>query len=315
MTSPRLLLIDRDPAVQQTVETGFSNDGFEVTVVDDGLSALDAALATTPDVILADYRMDGINVFRFLEKLKQKNVLKTSALVLLIHPGDTYDELTLRLVGVSDFVTKPVKGQELLDRVRRYVPAPTPVVSQHVEPPGDDGPVQIEDLLGWSPGASASPFSELSEEQSGFDLSAEAMNPSPAAVEEPFAFDQNEDTPTGVSEPVLEEPTPGAPVDLLPDTVSSDTPVRTSSVPVSGGLDHEGSGTPGPVPGRDQVERLARDVVEKIAWEVVPELADRALERIVKTIVERVVWETVPTIAEAAIKAEIERLKAETGQS
>src|SRR3990170_4013398 len=162
MNSPQLLVIDQDAVVQHAVETTLKPQGFEVTVVGDGLSALDVALAAPPDVILADYRMDGINIFRFFEKLKQKHVLKTVALLLLVSPTEVYDELTLRLVGVSDFLRKPLNVQELLDRVKRYVPTPAtvPSATPPVKSPKTKGDeVNIEDIMGWSRPSGASPFS------------------------------------------------------------------------------------------------------------------------------------------------------------
>ena len=304
MSVPRLLVIDQDPSVQHAVETALSPHGFEVTTVGDGLSALDVAFATAPDIILADFRMDGINIFRFFEKLKQKNVLKTVALLLLVSPTEVYDELTLRLVGVSDFLRKPLNAQELLDRVKRYVPTPAAVPSAAPpvkSPKGDE--VNIEDIMGWSRPSTASPFSELSQERSGgIDLSIEPPAAAPETAEDTLFLERNEVTPSDFLAPPVDEPTIAAPATAAAPETAGER---------SAGLIDRPSGATNGSSGlaHDMVDRVAKDVVEKVAWELLPGLAQQSMERIIKDVVERVVWEAVPSIAETAIKQEIERLK------
>jgi CheY-like chemotaxis protein len=313
MNVPRLLVIDQDPSVQHAVEAALSPHGFEVTTVGDGLSALDVALATAPDIILAEYRMDGMNIFRFFEKLKQKNVLKTIALLLLVNPTDVYDELTLRLVGVSDFLRKPLTVQELLDRVKRYVPTPATVPSatppiKNPKTKGDE--VNIEDIMGWSRPSGASPFSELSQEQSGgIDLSVEPPGAAPETAEDTLFLDRNEITPSNFLSPPVDEHTVVTPADHAARAAQpSATPTAGERTP---GLTERPSGVTNGSSGlaHDMVDRVAKDVVEKVAWELLPGLAQQSMERIIKDVVERVVWEAVPSIAETAIKQEIERLK------
>lgn len=319
MSVPRLLVIDRDPSVQHAVETALSPHGFEVTTVGDGLSALDVTLATAPDIILADFRMEGINIFRFFEKLKQKNVLKTVALLLLVSPTEVYDELTLRLVGVSDFLRKPFNTQELLDRVKRYVPTPAAVPSATPpvkSPKGDE--VNIEDIMGWAPPSTASPFSELSQERSGgIDLSIEPPAAAPETAEDTLFLERNEVTPSDFLSPPADEHTIVAPAAAAaPETADR---VRPGASPIAGertpGLTDRPSGATNGSSGlaHDMVDRVAKDVVEKVAWELLPGLAQQSMERIIKDVVERVVWEAVPSIAETAIKQEIERLKKDPG--
>lgn len=322
MSTPRLLVIDHDLAVQQTLEAAFASEGFEVTLVRDGLTALDVALATRPDVILADYRMDGTNIFRFFEKLKHKNILKSTALLLMVNPGDEYDELTLRLVGVTDFIRKPLSGQETLDRVKRYLPVPiaapaSPLPSSPPPIPAEPDAVKIEDLLGWSHPPGESPFSELSQDRSGgLNLESAEAAP-PEAMDEATQFlERNEITPTDhLADAALEQtfmappsedpfaaPTPSPPPPAPPKAFARfDKPAGVSPPVV-------GNGGPSQ---QELVDRLAKEIVEKIAWDVVPGLAQQSLDQVIQSVVERIVWEAVPAIAETAVKQEIERLKNE----
>lgn len=333
MNALRLLVIDRDPALQRAVETALGAEGYEVTGVDDGLTALDVALAAAPDVILADYRMEGINVFRFLEKLKQKNALKNVALLLMINPGDVYDELTLRLVGVTDFLRKPLNAKEAVERIKRYSPVATPAVpaAPAVAKTAEPEPAKIEDLLGWSREAAPSPFSELSQDRSsGFDFSLTATESSSGILDAPQFVDRTEDTPT--DHPIPGSETEQAFADLQETSLSDRTRAAEplfgdptefqatgeAAAPVpnpkpQAGADANGSTVPVPELVARAARDAARDVVEKVAWELVPDLAKQSLDRVVHAVVERIVWDVVPQIAEAAIKKEIERLTQENG--
>ncbi len=331
MSAPRLLIIDHDPSVQRAVETALGAEGCEVTAVGDGLTALDVALASTPDVILADYRMEGTNIFRFLEKLKQKNVLKNVALLLLVNPGDVYDELTLRLVGVTDFLRKPLNPKETIDRVKRYSPIPTSVPAAPAASPvaAEPAAAKIEDLLGWSHDA-PSPFSELSQDRStGFDFSMPAGDEASNALDAAEFFDRNELTPNDNSTTADEAAPaltglPDAP--FAPDDMTVVEPSWSPSTPAGpepptpaprftapAGTERNGTHSLPPGVAENVARDIARDVVEKVAWDLVPGLAKESLERVVSEVVERVVWDVVPSIAEAAIKKEIERLTRDGG--
>jgi len=332
MNGPQLLVIDQDVVVQHAAETTLKPQGFEVTLVGDGLSALDVALATPPDVILADYRMEGVNIFRFFEKLKQKHASKTIALLLLVNPEEVYDELTLRLVGVSDFLRKPLDPQELLERVKRYAPIPAFVPSALGS---ESDPVKIEDLLGWPQPSGTSPFSELSQDQpAGIDLSLELPANSLGMTEDDPFLDRNEVTPTDFLSPPSDQAgetiARSAPIGSVEPATTTETspfppPVRHDNAfdlldrpfplsPASPATATPDDSTNGlSKQPKEFVDRLAKDIVEKVAWDVIPGLAQQSLESIIKAVVERIVWETVPTIAETAIKQEIERLKRDNG--
>lgn len=321
MSTPRLLVIDHDPAVQRAVEAALGAEGCEVTAVGDGLTALDVALATAPDVILADYRMEGTNIFRFLEKLKQKNVLKNVALLLLVNPGDVYDELTLRLVGVTDFLRKPLNPKETIDRVKRYSPIPTSVAAAPAPVPASSAtaaaePVsaKIEDLLGWSQDA-PSPFSELSQDRStGFDFSLPVSDGPSDGLNTTEFLDRNELTPSDQPTPAAERAfaeisnDPQREIDsaeprFSPAALPAETPPAAHTAAT-----RNGNTLPPQSALEDTSRDIAREIVEKVAWEVVPGLAKESLERVVHEVVERIVWDVVPAVAEAAIKREIERL-------
>jgi len=172
----KLLVVDSNLAIQKLVEYNLSREKFEVTCLNDGLSALDLLTQIDPDLILADFHLEGINFVRFCEKVKQKQTSKERAILVLVTGTDSYDPSTLVTLGVVDFVKKPLEPKELIEKLKDLSQdtatlidrAPRPVVPASVDPPPalpttpihtstppppskDQAEVmKIEELLGWS---------------------------------------------------------------------------------------------------------------------------------------------------------------------
>lgn len=172
--SKRLLLADNSLAVQKLVEFSLGKEGYEVTAVNDGLSALDLADRVEPDIILSDLNLKGVNVYSFCEKVRRKEKLRKTPILVLINYTDTYDEEKLRGAGVVDFIRKPLESGELVEKVKNIAQSPEPVSERaslenlakraplsETGAPSEDS-VKIEELLGWSV-AEKSPFSEISD--------------------------------------------------------------------------------------------------------------------------------------------------------
>lgn len=115
----RVLLADENLAVQKLVELALQSKGMEVTLADNSLSALDIALKKTPDIILVDFNLEGLDIFTFVTKIRQKERLSDVPIILLINATETFDPAQLRSVGVQAFFKKPVDSEELLEEIRK----------------------------------------------------------------------------------------------------------------------------------------------------------------------------------------------------
>jgi len=172
----KLLVVDSNLAIQKLVEYNLSREKFEVTCLNDGLSALDLLTQIDPDLILADFHIEGISFVRFCEKVKQKQISKERAILVLVSGTDSYDPSTLVALGVVDFVKKPLEPKELIEKLKDLSQdtatlidrAPRPPAPEAVDippalpsiptpapappPPSKDQAevMKIEELLGWS---------------------------------------------------------------------------------------------------------------------------------------------------------------------
>jgi DNA-binding response OmpR family regulator len=107
----RVLLAEDDPTVAEVVAMYLQRDGHEVEWVADGVTALNRARSTPPDLVILDILlpgMDGLEVCRRIRELAPTPVVMLTAL----------GEETDRVLGPDDYVTKPFSPRELALRVQ-----------------------------------------------------------------------------------------------------------------------------------------------------------------------------------------------------
>jgi two-component system response regulator MprA len=124
-TKPRVLVVDDDKAVRESLRRSLEFNGYEVALANDGAEALAGIGATDPDVVIMDVmmpRLDGIETTRALRTAK--NDVPILVLTARDAVGDRVEGLD---AGADDYLTKPFALQELLARLRallrRVVPA------------------------------------------------------------------------------------------------------------------------------------------------------------------------------------------------
>jgi two-component system alkaline phosphatase synthesis response regulator PhoP len=111
----RILVVEDDLDLARGLRTNLEIEGHEVSVVHDGAGALDATRASSPDLIVLDLTlpgMDGLQVLAALRRLDQA----TRVLVLTARSTEGDKVRGLRL-GADDYLTKPFGLMELIARV------------------------------------------------------------------------------------------------------------------------------------------------------------------------------------------------------
>jgi two-component system, OmpR family, response regulator RegX3 len=113
--SARILVVDDEPAIADAVSYALRSAGFDVDALGDGEAALEAAGATSYDVVVLDVRLprlSGVEVCRRLRAESDVPILMLTAL-------DAEVDRVLGLeAGADDYVPKPFSVAELVSRVR-----------------------------------------------------------------------------------------------------------------------------------------------------------------------------------------------------
>ena len=115
---PLVLVADDDPDILALVRFRLERDGYEVLSAPDGETALDLALARTPDLALLDVmmpRLDGCEVTR---RLREHGPTTTIPVILLTARVQEPDVRRGFEAGADDYVTKPFSPQALAERVQ-----------------------------------------------------------------------------------------------------------------------------------------------------------------------------------------------------
>lgn len=110
-----ILIVEDEPALQDTLAYNLKKEGYTVESVRDGRAALESARRLKPDLIVLDImlpEMDGFEVARILRKEM------TSAILMLTARDDEIDRVVGLEVGADDYLTKPFSMRELVARVK-----------------------------------------------------------------------------------------------------------------------------------------------------------------------------------------------------
>ncbi len=114
----RILIIDDDLNVQETLRTILNQDNYHLLFFSHGEQALNEAEQKLPDLILLDVLMPDIDGFEVCKQLRQHSVLKNVPIIMLTALEDKQSRLHGLEVGADDFISKPFDPTELRARIR-----------------------------------------------------------------------------------------------------------------------------------------------------------------------------------------------------
>ena len=117
----KVLVVDDTPDTAKLMAQAVEAEGYEVSVVGDGRSALQMAAAERPDVVLLDVMMPGMSGIEVLHRLKEDAELGTIPVILVTAKSEDSDIVDGLDAGAHDYVTKPFRQEILAARVRSAV--------------------------------------------------------------------------------------------------------------------------------------------------------------------------------------------------
>jgi two-component system response regulator MprA len=112
----RVLVVDDDPDVRDSLRRSLSFEGYEVTTAGDGLQALDAIAAERPDVVVLDLQMPVLGGLEACRRLRKRG--SDVPVLMLTARHATRDRVTGLDAGADDYLPKPFALEELLARLR-----------------------------------------------------------------------------------------------------------------------------------------------------------------------------------------------------
>lgn len=112
--SGKLLLVEDDLSIGEMVENYLTKEGYAVTVVRDGVAALETFRAESFDLVLLDLMLPKMNGLDVLQRFRERS--RVPILILSAKDGEVDKALGLRF-GADDYIAKPFSLLELSARV------------------------------------------------------------------------------------------------------------------------------------------------------------------------------------------------------
>lgn len=119
----RVLVVDDSPTVRKLVATCLEARGFEIATANDGLEALAKLRDQSPDLILLDINLPGMDGYQICRIVKSDPARSAIPVVFLSGRNGLFDRVRGRLAGSTDYVSKPFEPQALGDQVAGWVAA------------------------------------------------------------------------------------------------------------------------------------------------------------------------------------------------
>ncbi|HLL65546.1 MAG TPA: response regulator [Micromonosporaceae bacterium] len=112
-----ILVADDDVDIRDLVAFKLEQAGFEVTVVDNGVAALESARANPPDLLVLDVMMPGMSGIDVCRELRGERATANLPIILLTaHAAEGEVELGFG-AGADDYLVKPFNHREVVSRV------------------------------------------------------------------------------------------------------------------------------------------------------------------------------------------------------
>lgn len=120
-TKKLVVCVDDSPLVCQTMESLLTAAGYRFVGVNDALRAFGVLLSHQPDVIFLDLVMPNANGYELCSKLRKLPAFHNTPILILTGNDGIVDRVRAKLVGASDFLSKPIDAGTVLSMIRKHL--------------------------------------------------------------------------------------------------------------------------------------------------------------------------------------------------
>ena len=117
---PRVLIVDDDHEIVESVRYALEANGYEVMVARDGNQGLSMAEREDPDLVILDMMMPKRSGFLVLEKLRRSRPVPLRVIMITANEGSRHKAYA-EMLGVDDYIRKPFAMDRLMESVKRLL--------------------------------------------------------------------------------------------------------------------------------------------------------------------------------------------------
>lgn len=111
----KILIVDDDENICELLRLYLEKDGFETMVVNDGRSAVDYSEKYSPDLVLLDIMLPGLDGWQVCREIRKTSDVP---IIMLTAKGETFDKILGLELGADDYVSKPFDTKEVIARIK-----------------------------------------------------------------------------------------------------------------------------------------------------------------------------------------------------
>jgi two-component system phosphate regulon response regulator PhoB len=123
--TPDVLVVEDEPDIRNLIVHHLERDGFRCRTAASGPEALTAARAASPDLVVLDLMLPGMDGLEVCRRLRA--TAASLPIIMLTAKGDEVDRIVGLELGADDYVVKPFSPKELVARVRAVLRRARPV--------------------------------------------------------------------------------------------------------------------------------------------------------------------------------------------
>lgn len=114
-----ILIVEDEATIREVLRRYLEREGFRVLEAADGYAALDAVSIETPDLILLDLMLPGVDGLTITRSIRQTSPedRKDVPIIMLTAKGETSDRIRGLDLGADDYIAKPFSPREVVSRV------------------------------------------------------------------------------------------------------------------------------------------------------------------------------------------------------
>jgi len=117
--SKKILLVDDEPNLIDMVKMGLEAHDYDVVTAASGAEGLEKVKSENPDLILLDITMPDIDGYTFVREIKE--IENAQSIPIIMQTAKTGMKDLFKIEGISDYIVKPYKAENILEMVKKYI--------------------------------------------------------------------------------------------------------------------------------------------------------------------------------------------------
>ncbi len=120
MAKGKILIIDDEPDIVETVSFMLQARNFSVITAIDGFAGIEQAKLNKPDLILLDIMMPGMDGYETCLKLRSDKDTKNIPIIMFTAKGESESVQKAHKSGANDYIVKPFSLPTLLNKINKF---------------------------------------------------------------------------------------------------------------------------------------------------------------------------------------------------